>query len=162
MTSERQRAANRANAQKSTGPKTRAGKRRASQNAYRHGLSGFIERDAGRAAELEALAREIVVSTGGKIDLEHARSIAQAQLELLRIRSMNTGMVKQMLAGCDDSWWSSSAELQRPPALPERAPDASAEAMRLALRGLKLLDRYERRALTRRDRAVRLWLTSAR
>ena len=102
MISDEKLAANQANAQKSTGPKTRAGKRRASQNAYRHGLSGSIERDAGTTAELEALAREIVVSTGGKIDLEHARSIAQAQLEVSRARSISTGMVKQMLAGCDD------------------------------------------------------------
>src|SRR5438067_2042428 len=142
MTSERQRAANRANAQKSTGPKSRAGKRRASQNAYRHGLSGFIERDAGTTAELEALAREIVVSTGGKIDLEHARSIAQAQLELLRIRSMNTGMVKRMLAGCDDNGWTGSAEREPvadPSALPQTAVECTAEAIRRALPALKLL-----------------------
>ena len=34
--------ANRANAQLSTGPKTPEGKRRASLNSYRHGLSGQI------------------------------------------------------------------------------------------------------------------------
>lgn len=39
MTTERQRRANRANAQKSTGPRTAAGKARASRNAVTHGLT---------------------------------------------------------------------------------------------------------------------------
>src|SRR5882757_2275252 len=43
MASEQQIAANRKNAIKSTGPKTRAGKQRASGNAYRHGLSIQID-----------------------------------------------------------------------------------------------------------------------
>jgi hypothetical protein len=40
MTSSRQAAANRANAAKSTGPKTGEGKRKSSQNARKHGLAG--------------------------------------------------------------------------------------------------------------------------
>jgi hypothetical protein len=39
MASERQIAANRRNARKSTGPRSGAGKKRASRNAYRHGLT---------------------------------------------------------------------------------------------------------------------------
>jgi hypothetical protein len=39
MASEAQKAANRANAQRSTGPKTQNGKRKSSRNALRHGLS---------------------------------------------------------------------------------------------------------------------------
>src|SRR5437879_3777721 len=39
MATEKQIAANRANALRSTGPKTAAGKKRSSQNAPRHGLS---------------------------------------------------------------------------------------------------------------------------
>jgi hypothetical protein len=39
MASEKQIAANRANAQKSTGPKTAAGRSKAGRNAFWHGLS---------------------------------------------------------------------------------------------------------------------------
>jgi hypothetical protein len=47
MASERQIAANRANAKRSTGPKTAAGKLRSSRNALKHGLSasGFLPMD---------------------------------------------------------------------------------------------------------------------
>ena len=39
MASDRQIAANRRNARKSTGPRSGAGKKRARRNAYRHGLT---------------------------------------------------------------------------------------------------------------------------
>jgi hypothetical protein len=42
MTSDKQIEANRANAQKSTGPKSEAGKKRSSLNAFRHGLTGQV------------------------------------------------------------------------------------------------------------------------
>jgi hypothetical protein len=42
MASERQIAANRQNARRSSGPRSNAGKRRSSANALRHGLSRII------------------------------------------------------------------------------------------------------------------------
>jgi hypothetical protein len=45
MTSERRRRANWANAQMSTGPRSAAGKRRASRNAKRHGLTTLLPED---------------------------------------------------------------------------------------------------------------------
>ena len=58
MASERQIAANRANAQKSTGPRSCAGKKRVSRNAFRHGLSvGFVS-SAVLAEKTEQLARQ--------------------------------------------------------------------------------------------------------
>jgi hypothetical protein len=59
MASERQIAANRRNARKSTGPRSGAGKNRASCNAYRHGLTLSITSIAAFAKQLDKLVREI-------------------------------------------------------------------------------------------------------
>jgi hypothetical protein len=56
MASERQIAANRRNARKSTGPRSGAGKIRASRNAYRHGLTLSITSTAEYAKQLETLS----------------------------------------------------------------------------------------------------------
>lgn len=98
VATKRQIAANRANSKKSTGPKSRGGKRRASHNAYRHGLTGGGPVDSDWTARVEQQARVIVDSTRGKIDLFHARSIAQAQQEVLRARSISTAVVRNALA----------------------------------------------------------------
>ena len=58
MASERQIAANRRNARKSTGPRSGAGKKRASRNAYRYGLTLNIT-SAAFAKQLDKLVREI-------------------------------------------------------------------------------------------------------
>jgi hypothetical protein len=154
MASERQLRANRLNAQKSTGPKSHAGKKRISQNAYRHGLRAGILPDSDWTAKVEALAREIVGSTGGQIDLGQARSVAHAQLEVLRARSINTAVVAQILAGCNHSGWTPAADCAVPPKLPDGEPGRTADAPRQALFTLKVLDRYVSRAVARRDRVA--------
>ena len=57
MTSPKQQAANRRNAQRSTGPKSESGRRSAAINALKHGLSSPIESTVwgSRVIELEAL-----------------------------------------------------------------------------------------------------------
>src|SRR3984893_13113796 len=55
MASEKQIAANRANAQKSTGPRTAAGRLKSSRNALRHGLSVPLSLSM-TTAKAEALA----------------------------------------------------------------------------------------------------------
>ena len=95
MASEKQIAANRANAQKSTGPKTAAGRSKAGRNAFRHGLSLPVEIDGDVSAKIEALV-EALVSNNLDTDRQLAiAEIAQAHLELLQIRKVRT----QMLAG---------------------------------------------------------------
>jgi hypothetical protein len=59
MASERQIAANRRNARKSTGPRSNAGMKRASRNAYRHGLTLSITSTAASAKQLDNLVRKI-------------------------------------------------------------------------------------------------------
>ena len=88
MTSGRQLAANRANARRSTGPKTAAGKVRSAGNARRHGLTAPLEVGA-----LRAWYRLILADPSASPDpLERdpcrraARDLAEAEAQLQRVR----------------------------------------------------------------------------
>jgi hypothetical protein len=87
MATEKQIAANRANAQRSTGPKTLAGKLKSSRNAYRHGLSSQLQLDPLTAAKADTIAQALVGAEPNEQTLAAATEFARAQLELLRIRS---------------------------------------------------------------------------
>jgi hypothetical protein len=58
MATERQIAANRRNAQNSTGPRSRAGKKRVSRNSYRHGLSYGVAATTEFAKHVEEFGRK--------------------------------------------------------------------------------------------------------
>ncbi len=98
MASERQIAANRRNARKSTGPRSGAGRKRASRNAYRHGLSLNLLSTAAYAKELETLARKIASDTKDAITVERALEIAQAELELARVRRAKVSLIERASA----------------------------------------------------------------
>jgi len=85
VTSDKKIAANRANAKKSTGPKTLWGKARAAQNARRHGLSSSIFANPVLSADVKILAREIVGKEATAEALELGHRIAEAQIDLVRI-----------------------------------------------------------------------------
>ena len=84
MATDKQVAANRANARKSTGPRTEAGRRRAAQNALRHGLSIPLERDPAVRERTLHLADSILREHGNAAS-EQALELAAAQLDLERI-----------------------------------------------------------------------------
>jgi len=148
MASERQIAANRRNARKSAGPRSSAGKWRASRNAYRHGLTLSITSTAAFAKQLDNLVREIAGDTEDAIMLERARAAAQAELDLALIRRAKVALIERASAlGELDQGRASLPE-------PSQEPDRSIEAIRRALPELRKLDRYERRAAARRDRAL--------
>ena len=95
MASARQIAANRKNAQKSTGPRTLAGKQRASHNAYRHGLS--IQTDDGESCDaVESLVQRIAPGSRDQDLLHWAAVAAGAHLELARIRQIKCDVVNRM------------------------------------------------------------------
>jgi hypothetical protein len=86
VTSARKLNANRANARASTGPRTAAGKKRATRNALRHGLSLSILGNQTLSAEAANLAREIAGEGATPDILELARCVAEAQINLIRVR----------------------------------------------------------------------------
>ena len=93
MASDRQRAANRRNAQRSTGPRSAAGKRRSRQNALRHGLSARLGGDPAHDRRVEALAEILAGPEGGPSELNHARIAADATLQITQIRVLRATMM---------------------------------------------------------------------
>ena len=93
MASERQVTANRINARKSTGPKTRAGRQRIRTNAYRHGLAAVFNRES--RAEIEIIARQLAGDTTNPIIRQHARDAAHAVFVLARIKVLRIAWVQR-------------------------------------------------------------------
>jgi hypothetical protein len=156
MASERQIAANRRNARKSTGPRSGAGRKRASRNAHRHGLSLNITSSAAFAKQLDKLARKIAGNTDDAIVLERAREVAQAELDLARVRRAKVALIERASAfgELDRERVAFPEPSDSSATMPSQEPDRSAESVRRVLPELRKLERYERRAAARRDRAV--------
>jgi hypothetical protein len=163
MTSERQRQANRANAQASTGPKTASGKARSAKNAFRHGLSVPVCWDPALAPKVEVWAQHIAGASADAIALAAACRIAEAQLDLQRVRACRLRLIERALAnpgylgGVELGYltgitpWSDAIS-QAPRLI---GPDKTATVLCDLAHELPGLDRYERRARWRRKRAIR-------
>ena len=79
MTTERQRAANRRNAERSTGPRTAAGKAAARLNALRHGLAASPSLEPGANEEIDRLTQAIAGVGASPERVGLARRIAEAR-----------------------------------------------------------------------------------
>ena len=97
MASERQIAANRRNARRSIGPRSSAGKKRSSHDAYSHGLTLNIS-SAAFAKQVEKSARKIAGGSKDEIILEHARAAAQAEFDLARVRQVKLALIERVSA----------------------------------------------------------------
>src|SRR5262245_13019931 len=143
MTSARKIEANRANAKASTGPRTTRGKTRAAQNARRHGLSLPVPADSARSVKAKHLAREFAGEGATPEILKQARRAAAAQIDLLRIRQARHGLL---------------ARSERAPSGSSAIPQSSNTSVPVSLdlfAELAAIDRYERRAFSRRKSAIR-------
>ena len=94
-TSAAQLAANRSNAQLSTGPRTQAGLAKSSKNALKHGLTGqTVLLDTDDIAEYERHVAEYFndLSPVGQVETDLVISIAQTMWRLKRIPSLEEGI----------------------------------------------------------------------
>jgi hypothetical protein len=81
MATDRQIAANRLNAKKSTGPRTQSGRARSSQNAFVHGLStGIFEGEID--PDVQALIDKIAGPAPSDVRARAAKNVARAYLTL--------------------------------------------------------------------------------
>ncbi|WP_419828568.1 hypothetical protein [Methylobacterium sp.] len=141
MTSDRASSANRRNAQASTGPRTPAGKGRSSQNARKHGLSLTIPNPE-TSTEIERIAKLIAGDRhADPVALEAARNVAEAEFQLQKVKNFKITLQRN-----------TPLNPGQKPAEDDRLAD---EILLHLLQQLESLDRYERRALSRRKFAIR-------
>ena len=183
MASARKVKANRANAQASTGPKTAQGKARTAHNARRHGLSLSILADPVLSTEAESLARKIAGQGATREILGLARRVAEAQIDVMRVRQARLDLLSRNLNDLDyrpDKYFRSAhatikiiarhmrkfgPETPLPPEVTQlddfdlhRKPEGAEKFAYILFdlaREFGAMDRYERRALSRRKFAIR-------
>jgi glutathione synthase/RimK-type ligase-like ATP-grasp enzyme len=133
VTSDRKIITNRNNAKKSTGPRSVAGRAAARRNARRHGLAVAIGGDPAFHEDIEKLAMALSLASGTQNVSEFAREAAEATLDLARIRKVRAFLFETL-------YFADAA-----------APDGITDLNDK----LAKLERYERRAFSRRKRALR-------
>lgn len=169
MTSAKQAAANRSNGRHSRGPRTGAGKARASRNAFRHGLASFTTGDRAMAEQVERVVDAICAGDHDPLLREQAVMVVENQLWLSLVRAQKVVVIDRMLAP-KASPKSHKPRIARPiprrlqRARPRPAPKGQIskdtgrdeyDALRAGMDDLVRLLRYERRACSRRTKALR-------
>jgi hypothetical protein len=129
-------------------------------NARKHGLAVPITNDQRWAHRIESLTLEIADDDNDRLRMEEARIIAEAELDLVRVRTARARLLE--LSGIAQVTQTEPRPRKIGSGTPllEAASDkdhevVTSEAGLGALEQLILLDRYERRALSRRNRAIR-------
>lgn len=178
MTSDSKVKANRANARVSTGPKTAQGRARAARNAHRHGLSLPLYANPTLSKEVEALADKIAGANANAEIRQLACRIAEAQIDLRRVRHAQHQFLSDNLKDIQNGFGPNMPENEEKtvidklvrsnmsripmdllfeyvmtPMPPE--PQKSTTIVSQTAKQLVAMDRYERRALSRRKFAVR-------
>jgi hypothetical protein len=140
MTSPAKAEANRRNAQRSTGPRSAAGKARTARNSYQHGLSLPISDDQSLRDVAELMdALKLEFDAAGHAGL--VLRAAEGQIELQRARRLKADLLNQ--------------EAKRSAATALPLADRVAEAFVQKVEKLTAFERYETRALSKRRGALR-------
>jgi hypothetical protein len=115
MISDAKHSANRANSARSTGPRTREGNRRVSQNALRHGLARTIVRNTFATEEVREIAAAFLDPTLDKTDgaLGLALLAAEAQVRLNQISRLQAKLNNDLASACRGEGTPSASDILR-------------------------------------------------
>ena len=176
MTSSAQLTANRRNAKRSTGPRTLAGKNRVSRNALRHGLAVSAIQSPEAASSIAAMAGEILGNSSDPVERDIAIQIAAAHFEAIRARRARHSLSldprdpydldmdrfrrdkKKVMAGeaspdLEDRWFMAAIRIAN--AVDFTGLDLLEDTLVERAAELRRIERYERRAASRRKKAIR-------
>jgi hypothetical protein len=170
MSSERRLAANRKNAKRSTGPRTARGKLRVRSNAVQHGLATTALQQTALTIEVRRMAKAICAESKSQLQFDQALSIAESELMLTKVRSTRFGALQFLssIAPAGNDPVAASSEAQAQVVMDAAVQDEVLGAMqdgpaafRRALAEMAKYARYERRALSRRQRAIRTFVATS-
>src|SRR4051812_143658 len=98
MASSRKGKANRANAQRSTGPRSAMGKAQSRLNAFKHGLASSASARPELAPDITALAKKIAEELANDpIVLQAAMRVAEAAVDVNRVRWARRELLDRVL-----------------------------------------------------------------
>jgi hypothetical protein len=101
MSSSQKIAANRANAQRSTGPRSAAGKASSRRNAVKHGLSVPVSALPDLAHEVAQLAQQIASGSESPLVQDAATRVAEATIDVLRVRKARLQILGELMSALD-------------------------------------------------------------
>ena len=148
------------NALRSTGPRTPSGKARSRANSVRHGLLSKAMADPALVARAQKLAIRIARAHGQPDQCVEAHTVAEAELTMLQVRAIRTRLLNVSSAqgaasgaASDQHHSHEAGDATRAVSITNRSDLASAYLHLLPM--LSRLDRYEKTAALRRQRALR-------
>jgi hypothetical protein len=150
------------------------GRARSAHNAFRHGLSIPIGHQPELSPQVAGLIEKLVGANASVQIREYARAVAEAQIDLSRIRGARHQFLQRALASDFEPWLVTRQSITRMNKLLASSNPQIRQLMHDYLnalpvpegfeklawildmqhRALATLDRYERRALSRRTRAI--------
>jgi hypothetical protein len=158
MATDKQIAANRRNALRSTCPRTPLGKSRSRANSLRYGILSKVMAAPALVADAQKLAIKVAREHGKPDDCVEAQTVADAEQIILQLRAVRARLLDRSSPEHVPSSQANDARCSGDDGIPviAKAGDNDLGSAYLTrLPALSRIDRHEKTALLRRQRALR-------